>query len=54
MGVIKVVRVMGDRREHFESIKDVWQLFEMLLDERKRREMDPTIKTLRETSGATE
>lgn len=48
-GVIKVTHVIGDRRDHFESIKDVWQLFEILLDERKRREVDPTLKALRET-----
>ena len=50
-GVVRVVHVMGDRREHFQSIKDVWQLFEILLDERKRREVDPTLKTLRETQA---
>ena len=50
-GVVKGVHIMGDRREHFESIKDVWQMFEILLDERKRREMDPTLKVLRETSA---
>jgi DNA-binding transcriptional regulator GbsR (MarR family) len=50
-GVVKGVRVPGDRREHFESIHDVWQLFEILLDERKRREMDPTLKALRETQA---
>ena len=50
-GVVKVVHVMGDRREHFQSIGDVWQLFEILLDERKRREVDPTLKTLRETQA---
>lgn len=50
-GVVKIVHVLGDRREHFESIQDVWQMFEILLDERKRREMDPTLKVLRETSA---
>jgi DNA-binding transcriptional regulator GbsR (MarR family) len=50
-GVVKVVHVLGDRREHFQSIQDVWQLFEILLDERKRREMDPTLKVLRETQA---
>jgi DNA-binding transcriptional regulator GbsR (MarR family) len=50
-GVVKVVRVLGDRREYFQSIQDVWQLFEILLDERKRREMDPTLKMLRETQA---
>lgn len=50
-GVVKGTHVLGDRREYFESIKDVWQMFEILLDERKRREMDPTLKTLRETTA---
>ena len=50
-GVVKLVHVMGDRREHFESIKDVWQMFEILLDERKRREVEPTLKMLRETAA---
>ena len=47
-GVIKVVHVMGDRRDHFESIKDVWELFRVVLDERKRREVDPTLTILRD------
>ena len=50
-GVVRTVRVLGDRREHFQSIKDVWQMFEILLDERKRRELDPMLKTLRETQA---
>lgn len=50
-GVVKASHVLGDRREHFESIGDVWQMFEVLLDERKRRELDPTLKALRETSA---
>jgi DNA-binding transcriptional regulator GbsR (MarR family) len=48
-GVVNVVHQLGERRDRFESIKDVWQMFEILLDERKRREMDPTLKALRET-----
>ncbi len=50
-GVIGVVHIMGDRRDHFQALKDVWQTFEILLDERKRREVDPMIKLLRETSA---
>ncbi len=50
-GVVKGSYRFGDRREYFECIKDVWQMFEILLDERKRREMDPTLKALRETSA---
>lgn len=47
-GIVKVVHVMGDRRDHFESMKDVWELFRVVLDERKRREIDPTLALLRE------
>lgn len=50
-GVIGVVHIMGDRRDHFQALKDVWQTFEILLDERKRREVDPMLKVLRETSA---
>lgn len=50
-GVVKVVHVMGDRRDHFESTKDVWEMFAILLDERKRREVDPTLRMLRETAA---
>ena len=47
-GIVRVVHVMGDRRDHFESMKDVWDLFRQVLDERKRREIDPTVALLRE------
>lgn len=50
-GVVSVVHKLGDRRDHFESVKDVWRMFEILLDERKRREMDPALNTLRETAA---
>lgn len=46
--IIKLVHVMGDKRDHFESMKDVWEMFRVVLDERKRREIDPTIALLEE------
>jgi DNA-binding transcriptional regulator GbsR (MarR family) len=46
-GLVKPVRVRGDRRQHFEAIKDVWEMFRIILDERKRREVDPTVAALR-------
>ena len=46
--VVRVVHVMGDRRDHFESVRDVWELFRLVLDERKRREVDPTLSILRD------
>ncbi len=47
-GIIRIVHVLGDRRDHFESVKDVWDLFRQVLDERKRREIDPTLAILRD------
>src|SRR5467141_3401794 len=38
-GIVKVVHVLGDRRDHFESLKDVWEMFQLVLDGRKRREV---------------
>ncbi|MBC8503743.1 MAG: MarR family transcriptional regulator [Anaerolineales bacterium] len=48
-GLIKIVHVLGDRRDHFEIIGDVWEMFRAVLDERKRRELDPALSMLRET-----
>src|SRR3974390_1173207 len=47
-GIVKRVHVMGDARDHFESMKDVWEMFRLVLDERKKREIDPTAHLLRE------
>jgi len=47
-GVVKTTHVMGDRRAHYESMKDVWEMIKVILDERKKREFDPTLGVLRE------
>jgi len=46
--LIRVVPVLGDRRDHFESMEDVWEMFKVVLDERKKREIDPTLEMLKE------
>lgn len=46
-GIVKLVHVLGDRRAHYESMKDVWEMFQVILEERKRREIDPTLAVLR-------
>ena len=48
-GIVRVVHVLGDRRDHFEAMSDVWEMFRAILTERKRREMDPTLAVLRES-----
>jgi len=47
-GIVRRVHVMGDSRDHFESLKDVWEMFRVVMDERKKREFDPTERLLRE------
>ena len=51
-GLVRVVHVLGDRRDHFETHTDVWEMFRIILEERKRREIDPTLSFLREASEA--
>ena len=50
-GVVQVVHVLGDRRDHFESLKNVWEMFRIVSQERKRRELDPTLRILQECVG---
>jgi DNA-binding transcriptional regulator GbsR (MarR family) len=47
-GIVRVVHVLGDRRDHFETTKDVWEIFRTVSEERKRREIDPTLRVLGE------
>jgi DNA-binding transcriptional regulator GbsR (MarR family) len=47
-GIVRVTHVLGDRRDHFESLKDVWEMFRIIVEERRRREVDPTLVLLRE------
>jgi DNA-binding transcriptional regulator GbsR (MarR family) len=47
-GIVKLVHVLGDKRDHFESLKDVWEMFRIVMDERKKREFDPTLHMLHE------
>jgi DNA-binding transcriptional regulator GbsR (MarR family) len=47
-GIVRLVHVMGDKRDHFESMKDVYEMFRLVLDERKKRELDPTLTLLRD------
>ena len=50
-GIVRIAHVMGDRRDHFESMKDVWEMFRVIMDERKKRETDPTLHLLRELNA---
>jgi DNA-binding transcriptional regulator GbsR (MarR family) len=47
-GIVRIVHVLGDRRDHFESMKDVFAMFRVIARERKKREIEPTIRILRD------
>jgi len=46
-GLVKIIHLIGDRRDHFESQHDVREIFRIIVAERKKREIDPTLTTLR-------
>ena len=52
-GIVRVTHILGDRRDHFESLKNVWEMFRIIVDERKKREADPTLAMLREAVAET-
>ncbi|HSJ00810.1 MAG TPA: MarR family transcriptional regulator [Verrucomicrobium sp.] len=45
-GIVKMVHLPGDRRDHFESMRDVFEMFRVIVNERRRREVDPTVKLI--------
>lgn len=47
-GLVRRVHRAGDRRDHFETLRDVWEMFRIIAEERKKREVDPTIAVLQE------
>ncbi len=53
-GIVRVVHKIGDRRDHFESMRDVWEMFRVILEERRKREIEPTLAMLRECAAEME
>lgn len=47
-GLVRLTHVMGDRRDHFEALHDVWEMLTIIVEQRKRREIDPTLTVLRQ------
>ena len=46
-GIVKMTHMLGDRRDYFESLSDVWELFRVIIEQRKQRELNPTLIMLR-------
>jgi len=47
-GIVRRLHKRGERREFFESLGDVWEMFSLIAAERKRREMDPVLDTIKQ------
>lgn len=47
-GLVRRVHRRGDRREYYEALGDVWEMFTLVAAQRKRREIDPMLNTLRQ------
>ncbi len=46
--LVRVVHAIGDRRDHFETSTDIWELFRLIVEGRRQREIDPTLTVLRD------
>ncbi len=46
-GLVRRVHKRGDRKDYYESLRDVWEMFTLVANQRKRREIDPILTTLR-------
>lgn len=47
-GLVRIVHLLGDRRDHFETSGDVWELLRVIVRGRKAREFEPTVQALRD------
>ena len=49
-GIISRILVPGERKEFFKSEKDIWALARQVAKERRKRELEPILKVLREVN----
>ena len=49
-GLVKMTHMLGDRRDYFECLSDVWELFRVIIAQRKQRELNPTLSMLRDAA----
>jgi DNA-binding transcriptional regulator GbsR (MarR family) len=46
--LVSITHVLGDRRDYFQARKDIWDVLTTIMDQRKHREVDPTLQLLRD------
>ena len=51
--LVRILSKKGDRKEYFEAEKDIWTIFITIAKERRRREIDPAIRLLRDCAAQT-
>lgn len=51
--LVRKRHIQGDRRDYFLAPDDIWQILRTLAEERRKREIDPTLSLLRDTLMAT-
>lgn len=47
-GLVQKVSILGDRRDHFTTHGDVWELARIIVVERQKRELEPTVQFLQQ------
>lgn len=47
-GLVDVTQQIGDRRDYFSAKQDTWEILMLIAEERKRREIEPTLTLLRQ------
>lgn len=52
--LVRMTHVLGDRRDYFESLHDVWELFRVIIEQRKQRELNPTLSMLKNCASEVE
>ena len=47
-GLVSITHLLGDRRDHYVALQDIYEIFRVIVEQRKRREVDPTVSVLRD------
>lgn len=54
LGLVQSSRKLGDRRDHFHSIRDMFDLVQTVIESRRAREYAPTLKALKQVQSEAE
>ena len=46
--LVKLQHIPGDRKEYYSAPAEIWDIAKTLMEQRRKREIDPTLSTLRD------